>query len=1021
MSYLGTVVATSSKGVYVSFFGGVRGFLRFADIENSQNQKFYLGQLLKCYVMRRSNSYLRLSLKPPSDFTSNQSACKAALVGHCYRLEVVRVSSAGLEVKIIDKGDSFNACGVIPTLHLSDDTRMCRLLLDTFEIGTVLTNVWCYSNSVGKNSLVFSMRSSVIQFFKSIEGKIGNKKTLEAVCRDWILPCSIQKILQSHLLISVPLAAVKGLVKVEREFVCGKGETFASLGLVERQGIQAKVLDVLIDKETLVLDCRKDHVWSGELESSVLHLSKYLTDQQRLLEHAKKVGDPIGSFCFGDSVSGLVTARTEWGFTFSLTNGARGEATFFNSESDNLEIGSRITGKVLFVDCLRRHVEITLREDVCSTLTTNSETEDIPAIAPDIRLRGPTLLVTPEFVLIKLKGAGQRYLGYIPTYLYPYSNSELTVPEPFFGIDRKVIVKRCIREIVICLPKDLIVQQRKNEKKAAKDKERRAKKTGSRDRYFSQQLAPEEIKQEVEDSDMDDIEDVKDDEELQLSRRVLDPKNDVQIIDVDMDVISDEENDVADLNDSDSDIESHNTGLEVPRKRKLSMTTEINETEDITEVISPKTRKRNSSNSSNSVDLDNSVSLESNGVNENVSAERRKKRKKDKDMKILEGTNGSEMKKKQKKGEVTDAAPSTNSSNNAKSEIKPTLKNPGFLWDIDPVKFTQVLESEKNATSDDDEQDSDDEASKKKKRKKSAAERREAARLEEERLQKVERDLLDPNRQLTSCDDFDRMVLAHPDSSTLWLQYMAFHLEATEIERARAVAQRAIKTISYREEQERLNVWLALLNLENLYGTSESLRTTLDEALRSNEPFKVRAHMVRIYAESGKTKELESEVRLVVKKFKEIPGMWQEIGSILMNHGYAEKARSLMQQALPHMKNKKESVSLIVQFALMESRSNNIEQAKALMDPILVSCPQRVDIWSTYCDMLVKAGQINEARELLERSVSQKLPARKMKSLFTKFLKFEEAHGSKDGQDRVRSMASEYVNQVTGNEAVEDV
>lgn len=69
--------------------------------------------------------------------------------------------------------------------------------------------------------------------------------------------------------------------------------------------------------------------------------------------------------------------------------------------------------------------------------------------------------------------------------------------------------------------------------------------------------------------------------------------------------------------------------------------------------------------------------------------------------------------------------------------------------------------------------------------------------------------------------------------------------------------------------------------------------------------FQVRAHMVRIYAESGKTKELDSEVRLVVKKFKETPGMWQEIGVILVNHGFAEKARSLLQQALPHMKNKK--------------------------------------------------------------------------------------------------------------------
>ena len=46
--------------------------------------------------------------------------------------------------------------------------------------------------------------------------------------------------------------------------------------------------------------------------------------------------------------------------------------------------------------------------------------------------------------------------------------------------------------------------------------------------------------------------------------------------------------------------------------------------------------------------------------------------------------------------------------------------------------------------------------------------------------------------------DFDRLVLESPDSSLIWLRYMAFHLETAEIEKARAVAERALKTISFR-------------------------------------------------------------------------------------------------------------------------------------------------------------------------------------------------------------------------------
>lgn len=68
----------------------------------------------------------------------------------------------------------------------------------------------------------------------------------------------------------------------------------------------------------------------------------------------------------------------------------------------------------------------------------------------------------------------------------------------------------------------------------------------------------------------------------------------------------------------------------------------------------------------------------------------------------------------------------------------------------------------------------------------------------EKELSRIEEALMDPRRQPESADDFDRLVLSSPNSSILWLQYMAFHLQATEIEKARAVAERALKTISFR-------------------------------------------------------------------------------------------------------------------------------------------------------------------------------------------------------------------------------
>jgi len=100
--------------------------------------------------------------------------------------------------------------------------------------------------------------------------------------------------------------------------------------------------------------------------------------------------------------------------------------------------------------------------------------------------------------------------------------------------------------------------------------------------------------------------------------------------------------------------------------------------------------------------------------------------------------------------------------------------------------------------------------------------------------------------------DFERVLLGSPNSSYLWIQYMSFQLQLAEIDKARAIAQRALATISFREEQEKLNVWLALLNLENVYGTDESLEVAFRDAARHNDSKTVHLRLASILEQSEK-------------------------------------------------------------------------------------------------------------------------------------------------------------------------
>lgn len=55
-----------------------------------------------------------------------------------------------------------------------------------------------------------------------------------------------------------------------------------------------------------------------------------------------------------------------------------------------------------------------------------------------------------------------------------------------------------------------------------------------------------------------------------------------------------------------------------------------------------------------------------------------------------------------------------------------------------------------------------------------------------------------------------------------------------------------------REEQEKLNVWVALLNLENMYGTEESLKKVFERAQQFCEPMPVYQQLADIYTKSEK-------------------------------------------------------------------------------------------------------------------------------------------------------------------------
>ena len=52
---------------------------------------------------------------------------------------------------------------------------------------------------------------------------------------------------------------------------------------------------------------------------------------------------------------------------------------------------------------------------------------------------------------------------------------------------------------------------------------------------------------------------------------------------------------------------------------------------------------------------------------------------------------------------------------------------------------------------------------------------------------------------------------------------MAFIVDKLDIVAARKIAERGVQSISMTAEQDKLNMWIAYMNLESQFGTDESL------------------------------------------------------------------------------------------------------------------------------------------------------------------------------------------------------
>ncbi|SCU93856.1 LADA_0G05204g1_1 [Lachancea dasiensis] len=277
-------------------------------------------------------------------------------------------------------------------------------------------------------------------------------------------------------------------------------------------------------------------------------------------------------------------------------------------------------------------------------------------------------------------------------------------------------------------------------------------------------------------------------------------------------------------------------------------------------------------------------------------------------------------------------------------------------------------------------------------------------------MQTVEDQTIDINtRAPESVGDFERMIMGNPNSSVIWMNFMAFQLQLGEVDRAREVAERALKTINFREESEKLNIWIGLLNLENTFGTEVTLDEAFSRACQYMDSYVIHTKLINIYQMGNNYQKAADLFKATAKKFgSDKVGIWVSWSEFLIGQGQSEEARQVLANALRALP-RRSHIEVVRKFAQLEFTKGDREQGRSLFEGLLADTPKRIDLWNVYVDQEIKAGDKKKVEDLFERILSRKLTRKQAKFFFGKWLEFEEARDDQKNAEYVKAKASEYV------------
>ena len=166
------------------------------------------------------------------------------------------------------------------------------------------------------------------------------------------------------------------------------------------------------------------------------------------------------------------------------------------------------------------------------------------------------------------------------------------------------------------------------------------------------------------------------------------------------------------------------------------------------------------------------------------------------------------------------------------------------------------------------------------------------------------------NNEIKNAQYYERIILKDHDNSLNWIEYASYILDTLNLPSARQIFERALKIIDIAKTKEKLNIWVAYLNLENIYGDKNSFEKVFERAKEVCDKKLLYKHVIQIYNSSKKYEESLDLYKILIKDYFSDLDIWKNYIEFLFESNTLDTKEGLNKSM--QVLNKKKSIRYYV-------------------------------------------------------------------------------------------------------------